>query len=284
MNLKSVADKDLITNMDSLVQTEREVLTKVLHHLREIEVRRLFSSLGYKSLFDYAVKRLGYSDDQAARRISAMRLLKEIPELESKIADGSLTLTNIGMAQILFRREKPLREEKIELLAKLENKSKREAEKIIVEKSPEALKADRIRHVTDSEVEVRYFAKERLLEKLDRVKGLIASSKGDLGLADLTEAMCDIAIEKLTPKPPAPVRRQRGNKTISKNVRRQVWQKACSKCENCGSTYRLEVDHVKPLSMGGTDDIDNLRLLCRSCNQRAAISNLGMDKMRGFFE
>ena len=30
---------------------------------------------------------------------------------------------------------------------------------------------------------------------------------------------------------------------------------------------RVEVDHVIPQSRGGTDHIDNLKLLCSSCNR-----------------
>lgn len=61
---------DRIDTTDQLVQQERELLIEILRHLREIERRRLFSALGFKSLFDYAVKRLKYSEDQAGRRIS----------------------------------------------------------------------------------------------------------------------------------------------------------------------------------------------------------------------
>ena len=56
-------------------------------------------------VYEYAIKKLGYSEDQAYRRLAAMRLLKEIPELEEKINSGSLNLTHMGMAQSLFKRE-----------------------------------------------------------------------------------------------------------------------------------------------------------------------------------
>ncbi|MDI9804079.1 hypothetical protein, partial [Citrobacter koseri] len=71
MNLKNMSDQTLLEKTRQLVQTERELLTEILHHLREIERRRLFSQLGFKSLYDDATKKLGYADDQAARRISA---------------------------------------------------------------------------------------------------------------------------------------------------------------------------------------------------------------------
>lgn len=39
-------------------------------------------------------------------------------------------------------------------------------------------------------------------------------------------------------------------------------------CAECGKSKSLHVDHVRPLSRGGTDDLDNLRFLCASCNSR----------------
>ena len=39
-------------------------------------------------------------------------------------------------------------------------------------------------------------------------------------------------------------------------------------CAECGTVENLTVDHILPLSKGGTDDLDNLRLLCRSCNSK----------------
>lgn len=37
-------------------------------------------------------------------------------------------------------------------------------------------------------------------------------------------------------------------------------------CRVCGSTVDLSVDHISPLSAGGSDDEGNLQILCRSCN------------------
>ncbi|MCB9025133.1 MAG: hypothetical protein H6625_02340 [Bdellovibrionaceae bacterium] len=61
MNLKYLKDHQLLARTQSLVQKERQLLTQVLHHLREVERRKLFSDLGYQSLFEYAVKDLKYS-------------------------------------------------------------------------------------------------------------------------------------------------------------------------------------------------------------------------------
>jgi len=42
--------------------------------------------------------------------------------------------------------------------------------------------------------------------------------------------------------------------------------KLMSHCWICLSTDRLEVDHIIPVSRGGSNDISNLTTLCKSCN------------------
>lgn len=39
-------------------------------------------------------------------------------------------------------------------------------------------------------------------------------------------------------------------------------------CSICGSRYRLTADHIVPLAHGGTDEWENLRVLCRTCNSK----------------
>lgn len=39
-------------------------------------------------------------------------------------------------------------------------------------------------------------------------------------------------------------------------------------CTKCQSQDDLTIDHIFPISKGGSDDLKNLRLLCRSCNSK----------------
>src|SRR6202042_2570874 len=102
MNLKTLSDDSLHNGNIETAREEREVLSRMLHRLRETERRRLFSKYKCSSLFDYAVKFLKYSSDQADRRIKAMRLLRDLPEVEEKINSGALNLTNMALVQTLF--------------------------------------------------------------------------------------------------------------------------------------------------------------------------------------
>jgi 5-methylcytosine-specific restriction endonuclease McrA len=71
-------------------------------------------------------------------------------------------------------------------------------------------------------------------------------------------------------------------KPSAAQTRRDVFARAGSACENCGSTFALEIDHIHPKALGGSSDAENLRVLCRACNQRAAIQVFGVDKMGEF--
>ena len=62
-------------------------------------------------------------------------------------------------------------------------------------------------------------------------------------------------------------------------IRRDVRSHAQNRCEICHSTYAIEIDHRIPQALGGSSEPDNLRLLCRSCNQRAAVRIFGAEKM-----
>ena len=39
-------------------------------------------------------------------------------------------------------------------------------------------------------------------------------------------------------------------------------------CQHCHATKGLTIDHITPLIRGGTNDPDNLQLLCKTCNSR----------------
>jgi ATP adenylyltransferase len=56
---------------------------------------------------------------------------------------------------------------------------------------------------------------------------------------------------------------------LSGSLRYEILKRACFRCELCGipaDERALEVDHIFPRKLGGTDDLSNLQALCFKCN------------------
>lgn len=65
---------------------------------------------------------------------------------------------------------------------------------------------------------------------------------------------------------PAPRRKQAARKTISSAKRLRVYQRDGFKCVVCGTSDRLSLDHIIPVSKGGTDVETNLQTMCLTHN------------------
>jgi hypothetical protein len=204
MNLKNISNFDLLKQTKNLLMEERRITTEVLLHLREIEARNLFAELGFSSLYDYCTKELGYSESSAWRRISAMRLLKDVPEVEKKLLDGRVTVSTLSQVQSFLLQEKKqqnefTKDEKLELLGQVEGLSTRETERILATISPRSALPDRERFISGDDVEIRFTASRGLVEKFNRLKGLLAHNRDTQSYAGLLEVLADLALKRLDP-------------------------------------------------------------------------------------
>ena len=102
----ALSDRELLPETSKLVRHERHLQGAVIDHLAEIGARGLYLERGFSSLFDYAVRELGYSDAAAARRIGAMRLCADQPDAREGLRDGSLTLSAAAELQWAFDRQR----------------------------------------------------------------------------------------------------------------------------------------------------------------------------------
>lgn len=111
MNLKSKSNHELLSALKLQVENERKLLMEILYSLQEVEARSLHLEMGYPDLYTFAMKELGYSSGAAYRRISAMRLLKSVPEIAPQLENGEIELENASQAQSFFRKQDQARKE-----------------------------------------------------------------------------------------------------------------------------------------------------------------------------
>jgi len=281
LDLSKLTDKQLIVNSKSLVKQESALLVTILHHIKEIDRRRLYADFKQPGLLELVMHELGYPRDQALRRIQAMRLLREIPQVELMMESGDLNLTHVGIVQSLFSHQKKEgraydQGEKISVLKKVAGQSTREAQKIVFALADTPLKfKERIKIVGEDAYEVTFTTKEVTVQNLEKLKGMLAHSHPGITLDQLIHKLTELGFEAF--KPVNSVVSPRPNSKAE--LKRQIWQRDNGQCTNCGSVYAVEEDHLWPKAKGGQYSLENLRLLCRSCNQRAAVKHYGVKKM-----
>ncbi len=300
-NYSKLSNSELVLKTKNLVSEERKLTLEILHLLREVEKRRLHLELGFGSLHEFTVKELGFDDASAARRVAAMRLVTDIPEVEEKLESGELTLTVAAQAQRFFKGEEKAfnsysLDEKREVIKNLENKSIKEAQREFIKLSPQAIPKEKERPLSEDQTEIRLIMPNELKLKLDRLRSNLSHKLKTQTMVELLDAISDLALEVVEPKEKTErttALRSGSEKAPSKSryipnkIKLEVWKKANSQCQfispetqrKCMSTHRLQIEHKIPYSMGGTHEIENLSLLCAAHNAHMAIELLGEKKM-----
>ncbi len=61
--------------------------------------------------------------------------------------------------------------------------------------------------------------------------------------------------------------KEKRNRKIQAATRKAVFNRDEHSCVLCGKKSDLSIDHIFPFSKGGGHELENLRVLCKSCNQ-----------------
>ncbi len=256
-----------------LRKQEKKISAEILEKLQLIENKRSYLPMGYSSLFDYLNRGLGYSSSRAYERQSCLKLTKEFPELKDKIDQGQLSYSTITKAFKTLKK-KPT-EEKRQILKSLENKSAREVKKLLAE----PMKPIKIKQTTYKEkVVLRLELSHDFNEKLHRLKAL-KSHQGNLEL--LLEKLVDRELKQYESTNYVKSK-SKNPRVISRRLENNLLKKSnyCCQYPGCETTHFLQVDHLVPVSAGGTADPKNLQILCSAHNQMKgnSIHKKGVEK------
>lgn len=69
---------------------------------------------------------------------------------------------------------------------------------------------------------------------------------------------------------------------LNDSIKKRVFERDGKICAVCGSSKKLCVDHIFPVSRGGFTEIENLQVLCEKCNLQK--SNMTMEEFNKWRE
>jgi hypothetical protein len=208
MNLQLLSDSQLIQELKTSVLEERKKTALVLEYLHEVDRRRLYADSGYSSLWEFCIHELDYSEASASRRISAMKLIREMPELKGDLLSGKQNLSSLSKAKHFFQLEEKHQgetmttEEKKEILRELENKSSRECDRTLIELSSvpiEISNPQRERPLDATHTQLTIVLKDEVYYKLKRIQALRSHANPTMSYEDLLNYMADEILKRLDP-------------------------------------------------------------------------------------
>ena len=244
--VSALSDDRLLERTKELSGIEHHLEVVVIDHLREIQKRRLYLRRGFSSLFDYAVRELGYSDAAAWRRIKAMRLCADVEGVRERLQDGSMTLNAAAQLQNAFDRQERKKERaarsapggvgcgaaaqsqngsapprsaerkpapvldpeaRRELVAQASGKSSREVMQLLAEVDPELAPADRVRPLGGGRWELKAVIDDECRRGLERLQGLLSHVDPHLTMGQLMGRLVREGLDRHDPARPPRGRR-----------------------------------------------------------------------------
>jgi hypothetical protein len=313
MKFADLSDAQLLESLKSLCGQSRAVLARLLAHLVEVEERRLHLEAACPSMFQFCVRKLGMSEDEACRRIHAARLARRFPDLLVRIERGALTLSTIALLHDTLT--EATYEELVEAAA---GKTKAEVQALLAKRSPipdvpaaimamptqppiatlgvEAVQAPaaaggwQLAPLSETRHKVQFTASDELRKKLERAQDLMRHANAEGDLAIVVERALDLLLERLEKQRlgktsrPTPSRERSGTARVSRATRRAVFERDGERCtftdaegHRCPATSWLELDHVIPRARDGTNEVGNLRVRCRAHNALYAEQTFGRE-------
>jgi 5-methylcytosine-specific restriction endonuclease McrA len=259
MGITDLSNAELLADLRGLLAEESRITAKIIAYLVEVEERRLHLEAACSSMFDFCVRKLGLSEGETHRRLTAARLAKRFPVLLDALASRRIHLSSLVLLRDLFTDDNVER-----LLAAAEGKTKREMEQLVARLAPKPDVESSIRKLPEARVrsaapltpleatqasltplaapaprahvvplsegrhKVQFTASDGVREKLEHARALLSHRNPSGDLAVVIEKALDVLIAKLENERHAKTDRPRAAKPsrkpgyVSRATRREV--------------------------------------------------------------
>lgn len=290
-----MGNEQLMAEFHDCVRSERKISHRVLEYIAEIDARKLYLDRAYTSLHAFLRGACGYSEGAAARRIAGARMLRQIPEIASKLEAGTLNLSQLAQIEHTCREskkqhQKPVTVQQKRMIIKLVESATSAETQVIAAESlgivPTVIHKQQ-NHADGSVTLTITFTKEQI-GILQRAKDLCSHELPNANWAEVTVCFAEkIIAQKTSIRRPSPRKfmknsdRSRDHEDASQKLPRSIRPNDRKQllvnghCEYndplsgkvCASKSFLQIDHRRPVSRGGQANIENLRILCGTHNR-----------------
>lgn len=298
-----MTNREIGVELGKLVREERRITNQVLRVICLGLESRAYLDHGFGSMFDWLTKGFHYSNAAAYRRIEAARMLNAVPEAAQRLETGAVSLTNLSKAQSAIRAQERSTGQKLsagdkaKLVENIEGKSSHVAEQVLCSLLPEAaLEVRREKKTVIDENTTRFalnFSNEMVAD-LQRAKEVLSHKLPGASDTEIIAHALKFLLEQTDPLK-IETRTKRTSAAEAKRVPRSGARRITMKAANgsctykdpvsgrvCGSRFQVEIDHKIPKALGGADEPENLRVLCRQHNLHAAEEIFGKEHMDRF--
>jgi len=278
-----------------IIQRYRSEEKKLISVLQQIEAQFVFRELGYTSMYQYCLERHKISESRAYELIYVSRKCTEVPQLKAAIETGTVSISAAKRIGSVVTQENA--ELWISQAATLKQK---DLERVVATANPKEAVKERVKPVAENRSMLVVGISPDLEKKLERVKELVAQSTAKpCNLEQALEQMAALFLERKDPvqraervtqkksaavikpkstclskvasppKKPAPAVARQTRSPIPAAIRHQVMLRDRGECQGkipqgtrCGCRQWTDIHHIRPVSLGGSNDPDNLLTLC----------------------
>lgn len=259
-----LSDQELMASLPAARAYERKATAEVIACLAEVDRRRLYLTEACSSLQAFCTQRLGYSENEAQKRIQVARLYQRLPQVLSELASGAIHLTGLFLLSGHLTADNATT-----LLAEARGQTRREIEALMArwfprsdvlpsitplgpahgeltvgipgnaattQPSPPVAMQSRLEPLSASSYRVEFTASADLRDKIERARNLLGHSIPGGDLAGLFERALDalLTVEVKRRMGAGEPRRQRplrtGSRHVPVEVARVVWERDEFQC------------------------------------------------------